>query len=121
MTDTEKQDNAARNTQLPPQYKDSGLITQTQTPEAGLLAHLDPEAQAEVQKKLNERIVLSQNVPYKRPKVPPGTTPNQIIALAQAGALEQPQQTDQPVDEEEEEDEKPGKPEEDEDEDEKSR
>lgn len=71
-------------------------VTQSQTPAAGPFAHTDPDAQAEVQKQLNLRIAHDTRVPYIPAKVPPGLSPNQAIALAQAGGIEYAVQTDKP-------------------------
>jgi hypothetical protein len=81
-------------------------VTQSTSGAAGATAHIDPEAQAEVQKQLNLRVAYETRVPFKPPQVPPGLSPNQLIALAQSGALPIPPQSDKP-EEEKPEEEKP--------------
>lgn len=77
-------------------------VTQTTSSAAGPYAHIDPEAQAEVQKELNLRIARDTRMPVKPVKVPPGLSPNQLIALAQAGALpQQDEETEKDEDENE--------------------
>lgn len=71
-------------------------VTQSTSTAAGPFAHIDPEAQAEVQKQLNLRIAHDTRVPFIPAKVPPGLSPNEVIALARAGAIQIPQQTDKP-------------------------
>lgn len=80
-----------------------GYVTQSSTPEAGPMAHVDPAAQQKVQDALNERIAREHKVPFKGPQIPPGLSPNALIALAVTGGLEIPPQTDKPEQQEEEE------------------
>lgn len=79
-----------------------GYVTQSSTPEAGPMAHVDPAAQQRVQDALNERIARERKVPFKGPQVPPGLSPNEIVAMVVGGGLQIPQQTDKPEQEEEE-------------------
>jgi hypothetical protein len=88
------------------------VVTQSESTEAGPYAHIDPDTQAEVQKQLNLRMARDRRVPFISPKVPPGLSPNQILAWASAAGTisgstaADALQTDKPQGEPEEEDDK---------------
>ena len=69
-------------------------VTQSNSTEPGW--RNDRAAQEKVQEALDMRVAHDKSIPFVPPEIPPGLSPNDIVTLAKAGAIEIPPQTDEP-------------------------